>query len=278
MSSEQSGSGTRLLEEVREVLRRNHYSIHTERIYCEWVRRFVRFHGMTSRADLAGGEGKIEAFLTHLAVQGNVAPSTQNQAMNALVFLYRKVLKVELAGRIDAARSVKEARVPVVGGGAAHSALDRGDGRPGHAIAVRERIADYGVCSVASAGRGFCVPADYGTIRKLEQGSGARSTPRPLGGRPGRAWNLRGRAAGHPFQGRRGQPHLRKAVACQSPLVGRGQSAGSLRWCRRGPPSSMLSYITRRVTASWVCSRTAMASALGISRPPRSFFSPVASV
>lgn len=114
MSSEQSGSGTRLLEEVREVLRRNHYSIHTERIYCEWVRRFVRFHGMTSRADLAGGEGKIEAFLTHLAVQGNVAPSTQNQAMHALVFLYRKVLKVELEGRIDAARLVKEARVPVV--------------------------------------------------------------------------------------------------------------------------------------------------------------------
>jgi hypothetical protein len=63
---------------------------------------------------LAGGEGKIEAFLTHLAVQGNVAPSTQNQAMNALVFLYRKVLKVALEGRIDAARSVKEARVPVV--------------------------------------------------------------------------------------------------------------------------------------------------------------------
>ena len=114
MSSVQSGAGTRLLEEAREVLWRNHYSIHTERIYCEWVRRFVRFHGMTSRADLAGGEGKIEAFLTHLAVQGNVAPSTQNQAMHALVFLYRKVLKVELAGRIDAARSVKEARVPVV--------------------------------------------------------------------------------------------------------------------------------------------------------------------
>ena len=75
MSSEQSGSGTRLLKEVREVLRRNHYSIHTERIYCERIRRFVRFHGMTSRPDLAGGEGKIEAFLTHLAVQGNVAPS-----------------------------------------------------------------------------------------------------------------------------------------------------------------------------------------------------------
>jgi hypothetical protein len=51
--SEQSGAGKRLLEEVREVLRRNHYSIHTERIYCEWVRRFVRFHGMTRGADLA---------------------------------------------------------------------------------------------------------------------------------------------------------------------------------------------------------------------------------
>lgn len=53
VSSEQSGSVTRLLGEVREFLGRNRYSIHTGRIYCEWVRRFVQFHGMTSRADLA---------------------------------------------------------------------------------------------------------------------------------------------------------------------------------------------------------------------------------
>jgi integrase-like protein len=77
----------KLLADVRKVLRLHHYSIHTERAYVEWIVRFVRFHRMRSRADLVPAEAKIEAFLTDLAVQGNVAASTQNQAMNALVFL-----------------------------------------------------------------------------------------------------------------------------------------------------------------------------------------------
>jgi hypothetical protein len=77
---------SKLLDEVRKVLRLHHYSIHTERSYVEWVIRFVRFHGMRSREDLFPAEPKIEAFLTDLVVNGNVAPATQNQAMNALVF------------------------------------------------------------------------------------------------------------------------------------------------------------------------------------------------
>jgi Phage integrase, N-terminal SAM-like domain len=72
------------------VLRLQHYSIHTERSYVEWIIRFVRFHGMRSREDLFPAEPKIEAFLTDLAVHGNVAAATQNQAMNALVFLYKR--------------------------------------------------------------------------------------------------------------------------------------------------------------------------------------------
>jgi len=77
-----------LLEQVRNVMRLHHYSIHAERSYVEWIRRFVHFHQMKCREDLAGGgEPKIEAFLTDLAVMGKVAPATQNQAMNALVFL-----------------------------------------------------------------------------------------------------------------------------------------------------------------------------------------------
>jgi integrase len=69
---------------------------------------------MTSRKDLAGGEAKIEKYLTHLAVEGNVSPSTQNQAMNALVFLYKKVLQQPLDGRIDAVRTRKKQNIPVV--------------------------------------------------------------------------------------------------------------------------------------------------------------------
>lgn len=104
----------KLLDDVRDVMRLGHYSIHTERTYCEWIRKFVSFHKMKSRGDLAGGEKKIEAFLTHLAVHGDVAPATQNQAMNALVFLYRKVLKQSLGEEINAVRANRKTNIPVV--------------------------------------------------------------------------------------------------------------------------------------------------------------------
>jgi len=107
-------SGPKLLDEMRRVLRLHHYSLHTERSYLEWVVRYVRFHRMLSRADLQPAEAKIEAFLTDLAVRQNVAPSTQNQAMNALVFLYKRVLEQPLEGKIDALRAERKVPMPVV--------------------------------------------------------------------------------------------------------------------------------------------------------------------
>jgi len=74
----------RLLHQVRDVLRLHHYSIHTERSYVDWIKRYVEFHKMTRREDLADGERKIEAFLTDLAVRGKVAASTQNQAFGVV--------------------------------------------------------------------------------------------------------------------------------------------------------------------------------------------------
>jgi hypothetical protein len=88
--------------------------LQTERSYGEWIVRFVRFHGMRSRAELFPAEPKIEAFLTDLAVHGNVAAATQNQAMNALVFLYKRVLNHALEGSINAVRADKKLNVPVV--------------------------------------------------------------------------------------------------------------------------------------------------------------------
>ena len=105
---------TRLLDEMRDFMRRRHYSIHTERAYRDWVKRYVRFHDMRSRDDLRPGEEKIEAFLTHLARNRRVAASTQNQAMNALVFLYKHVLKQPLTDEINADRARKRPRIPVV--------------------------------------------------------------------------------------------------------------------------------------------------------------------
>jgi len=103
-----------LLDDVRKVLRLHHYSIHTERSYVEWIVRFVRFHSMRSRQDLFPAEPKIEAFLTDLALHRNVAAATQNQAMNALVWLYKRVLTHAMEGRINAVRAHKKITVPVV--------------------------------------------------------------------------------------------------------------------------------------------------------------------
>ncbi len=105
---------SKLLDEVRNVLRLHHYSIHTERSYVDWIVRFVRFHSMRSREELFPAEPKIEAFLTDLAVHRNVAPATQNQALNALVFLYKRVLKHAMQGSIDAVRANRKRNVPVV--------------------------------------------------------------------------------------------------------------------------------------------------------------------
>ena len=104
----------KLLDDVRHVLRLHHYSIHTERSSVEWIRRFARFHGMRSRADLFPAAPKIEAFLTDLAVQGNVAAATQHQALQALVFLSKRVLHHAMEGRINAVRAHKKSTVPVV--------------------------------------------------------------------------------------------------------------------------------------------------------------------
>ena len=102
----------RLLDEVREHLRVLHYSIRTEDAYVQWVKRFILFHG--KRHPLEMGEAEVEAFLTHLAVEGQVAASTQNQALAALLFLYRVVLGRPLKEQIDASRAKRPERLPVV--------------------------------------------------------------------------------------------------------------------------------------------------------------------
>jgi integron integrase len=102
----------KLLDRVRNAIRLKHYSLRTEQAYVEWIERFIRFHGLRHPVEMNTPE--IEAFLTWLAVQQNVAPSTQNQALSALLFLYRQVLQVELVGSIDAIRAQKEKRIPTV--------------------------------------------------------------------------------------------------------------------------------------------------------------------
>src|SRR5436853_7614484 len=84
----------KLLDRVRDVTRLKHYSLRTERTYCDWIERFIRFQDLRHPSDM--GETEVSAFLTHLARDGNVAASTQNQALSALLFLYKEVLKEEI--------------------------------------------------------------------------------------------------------------------------------------------------------------------------------------
>ena len=102
----------RLVERVRSVMRLRHYSLRTERSYWNWIERFIRFHGMRHSSEM--GEAEVTTFLTSLARDGNVSASTQNQALSALLFLYKEVLKQEFGWLEDVERAHKPARVPVV--------------------------------------------------------------------------------------------------------------------------------------------------------------------
>jgi integron integrase len=102
----------RLVEQVRNLMRLKHYSLRTERTYWNWIERFIRFHGMRHPASM--GEAEVTAFLTSLARDGNVAASTQNQALSALLFLYKAVLKQDFGWLEDVERARKPARLPVV--------------------------------------------------------------------------------------------------------------------------------------------------------------------
>jgi len=105
-------SEKRLLDQVRDAIRLKHYSIRTEQAYVNWIKRYIFFHNLEHPRDM--GIPEIEAFLTHLAVDKNVAASTQNQAFAALLFLYREVLKIDLEGPIDSIRAKKPQRLPTV--------------------------------------------------------------------------------------------------------------------------------------------------------------------
>ncbi len=103
---------SKLLDQVRDILRTRHYSYRTEKTYIEWILQYIRFHDIKHPANM--GAAEIEAFLTYLAVERSVAASTQNQALAALLFLYREVLSVNLSWLENFRPAKKSSRVPVV--------------------------------------------------------------------------------------------------------------------------------------------------------------------
>lgn len=102
----------KLLEQVQAKLRVKHYSIRTERAYLDWAKRYIVFHGKKHPKKM--GAQEVEAFLSHLAVDGHVAASTQNQAKSALLFLYREVLEIDLPWLDNVTKARVPQRLPVV--------------------------------------------------------------------------------------------------------------------------------------------------------------------
>ncbi len=102
----------RLLDQVREVLRSRYYSARTEETYLHWIKRFIRFNGKRHPRDL--GAVEVTTFLSYLANSANVAASTQNLALAAILFLYKEVLAVELPWLKDVVRAKKPRRLPTV--------------------------------------------------------------------------------------------------------------------------------------------------------------------
>jgi len=102
----------KLLEQVREVIRTRHYSLRTEGTYLGWIRRFILFHGKRHPREM--GRQEVQQFLSHLAVEGHVAASTQSQALSAILFLYQQVLKQDIGWLDEVVRAKQPHRVPVV--------------------------------------------------------------------------------------------------------------------------------------------------------------------
>ena len=102
----------KLLDRVRDRIRVKHYSYRTEETYVQWIRRFILFHNKRHPSEMGGDE--VNAFLTYLAVDENVAASTQNQALSAILFLYREVLELDLGLNLDAVRAKRPRNLPTV--------------------------------------------------------------------------------------------------------------------------------------------------------------------
>jgi integron integrase len=104
--------GRKLLDQVTDALRTKHYSLRTEKTYVDWIRRYILFHNKRHPREM--GAAEVQAFITHLATQANVAASTQNQALSAVTFLYRHVLHTELEFPANTIRPEKSRHMPVV--------------------------------------------------------------------------------------------------------------------------------------------------------------------
>ena len=102
----------KLIVRVRESIRTKGYAKSTERIYVHWILKYIYFHGV--KHPMFMGVAEIEEFLTHMAVQKRMSPSSQNQALHAILFLYREILQIEFGKEVNAVRAKERKTIPTV--------------------------------------------------------------------------------------------------------------------------------------------------------------------
>jgi Phage integrase, N-terminal SAM-like domain len=277
----------RLLDRVREAIRTRHYSRRTEKAYVAWIKRYIFFHGKRHPAEM--GAAEVTRFLTSLAIDAKVAASTQNQALNALVFLYRVVLEQELPWLDEVVRARRPQHLPVVlTREEVRAVLERLDGAPrlmavllyGAGLRLLEcarlRVTTWTSRPTRSSfGQGSCHDVAGGCQAGLDATPGRSAPPARsrsawrcrLGGDAGRAgtevprrWSRVGLAVGIP-----GHPVIRRlrhgpapaAITCTS----RCYSARSRSLCAH-PESPSMRAATPCVTRSRpICWKTATTSA-----------------
>jgi len=163
-------AGPRLLDRVRDKIRLKHYSIRTEQAYVDWIKRFILHHGKRYAEDL--GAMEVEAFLTWLAVERDVAASTQNQTQCALSFLYREVLGVELPWLDEVERAKRPIKLPVLlTVDEVVRILDRlKHASPDRQVDVRDRAVHPRDAAAAGQGRRF--PAPRVSCARWQRGQG----------------------------------------------------------------------------------------------------------
>jgi hypothetical protein len=169
--SSAEGKAPRLLDQVRSAIARRHYSQRTEETYIHWIKRFIYFHSKRHPREM--GQGEVTAFLNHLARRLGVAAATQNQALAAILFLYKEVLNQPLPWLDRLERASRPARVPTVLSvpevqrlPGQHAGREVADGQP----SVRCGIAPAGMPEIAGEGRGLRLPADPGARRQRREG------------------------------------------------------------------------------------------------------------
>jgi len=108
----QEQSKPKLLDQIRQLMRLRHYSLRTEEAYVGWIRRYILFHGKRHPREL--DDKHVSEFLSSLAINGHVAASTQNQVLNALLFLYKEIIQHQLGFVGNALRVKRPPKVPVV--------------------------------------------------------------------------------------------------------------------------------------------------------------------